>query len=98
MFTTAFVIVERLAVDVILETTFMNRNVKSIECMRQRIRFRDDRTLPILTSDTITIPAKDATVRDKEGGPPPTPTGPPNNFQNSNTVRLARGITIPEMV
>ena len=97
MFTTAFVIVERLAVDVILGTTFMNRNVKSIECMRQRIRFRDDRTLPILTSDTLTTPAKDATVRDKEERPPTIPTGPPNNFQDSNTVRLARGITIPAM-
>ena len=97
MYSTAFVIVEHLAVDVILGTTFMNRNVKSIECMRQRIRFRDDRTLPILSSDNVTTPEKDVDARVKEEGAKPEPFGPPNNFHTSNTVRLAKGVTIPAM-
>ena len=97
MYSTAFVIVEHLAVDVILGTTFMNRNVKSIECMRQRIRFRDDRTLPILSSDNVTTPEKDVDARVKEEGANPEPFGPPNNFHTSNTVRLAKGVTIPAM-
>ena len=97
MYSTAFVFVEHLAVDVILGTTFMNRNVKSIECMRQQIRFRDDRTFPILSSDNVNTLEKDVDACVKEEGAKPEPLGPPNNFHTSNTDRLAKGVTIPAM-
>ena len=59
-FQTTFIVVERLAVEVILGTSFMNRNVKSIECIKKRIRLRDDGYVPILSADKLTTPQRDA--------------------------------------
>ena len=96
-FQTTFVVVERLAVEVILGTSFMNRNVKSIECMRKRIRLRDDGYLPILSADKLTTPQEDLGAPAPDGEQKAEAKGPLPNFEVTNTVRLARGIKIPAM-
>ena len=97
-FRTTFVVVEHLAVEVILGTVFMNRNVKAIECMKRRIRLRDDGYVPILSADQLSDPARDAAIR-AEGmeNPAVEQNEPASNFEVSNVVRLARGLTLPAM-
>ena len=81
-----------MAVDVIIGTTFMNKNVKAIECMKRRIRFRDDGYLPVLSADTVTTPARDAHVQAKSGenGTPMEAPTMPSNF-DQKTVKHTNG-------
>ena len=96
-FQTTFVVVERLAVEVILGTSFMNRNIKSIECMRRRVRLRDDGVIPILSTDRLSSPKEDVGASGPSKEAQPEVAEPLSNFETTNVVRLAQGITIPAM-
>ena len=66
VFRTIFVVSKRLAVDVLIGTTFLNHNVRAIECMDQRVRLRGSACVPILATNTVSTPETDVRLSANE--------------------------------
>ena len=94
MYRIAFLVAERLAVSVIIGTSFMNRHVRGIMCMDGEIRLTRA-TIPILSRHHERKPYVEAP---SSAGEPPSEVSPhrkEENFSCSHTVKLSKPVTIP---
>ena len=99
VFLTTFVIADRLAVDIILGTCFLNKHVRAIECSEGRVQFlKKDTKLPILDRRGKPLSQPENNDEGTQGqDAPKTRRKSTSNFGASHTVRLSRKITIPPM-
>ena len=93
-----FIVADKLAINVIIETRFMNHYVDAIECRTQTIRLFRGATIPILsrrnqrntnTKYESEQPRKETTKRNQRDNDAP--------FSRPHTVRLAKHFTIPPL-
>ena len=97
IFTATFIVADKLAVDVILGTCFMNKNVKAIECMTGKIVFQRNKTrVPILDSRTGSPIEMQSSEKKRTEGAQSTGTSS-NNLQTSHVIRLSKRVTIPAL-
>ena len=93
-----FVVAEKLAVNVIIGTRFMNRYVDAIECRTQTIRLLRGATIPILSR---TNPRNTNTKFENEQFRNETTKRNQRDddtpFNRPHTVRLAKHVTIPPL-
>ena len=97
IFSVPFIVADRLAVDVILGTCFMNKNVEAIECMAGKIVFQHNKTkVAILDSRTGKL-IESKPLSKEASSEVPARTDTSNNFQTTHAIRLSRRITILPM-
>ena len=95
-----FIVAEKLAVEVIVGTRFMNRYVTAIECRGQTIWLHRGSAIPILSRHDARRTHE--RPKDKPNENNVTPNCPRNDkrindapFNKPHTIRMARTVTIP---
>ena len=97
-----FIIADRLAVDVLVGTSFLNKHVLAIQCAKQRVRLRGE-TIPILGQNrergvpraqkgTAGEDEEDDVVNRKPTAPPPRDTN--SGDRQTDRIRLAKGVVL----
>ena len=97
-----FIVADKLAVEVIVVTRFMNRYVDAIECRNQTIRLNRGGTIPILSRHDARRPPERPNERpndndDQNDSPRTDKRINDAPFNKPHTIRTARTVTIPPM-
>ena len=97
-----FIFADKLAVEVIVWTRFMNRYVDAIECRNQMIRLNRGSTIPILSRHDARRPHERPNDRlhdndDQNDSPRNDKRINDAPFNKPHTIRTARTVTIPPM-
>ena len=97
-----FIVAEKLGVEVIVGTRFMNRYVTAIVCRSQTIGLHVGSAIPILSRHDARRPLERPNDKPNENND--TPNCPRNDkrindapFNKTHTIRTARTVTIPPM-
>ena len=94
MYRVAFLVAERLAVSVIIGTSFMNRHVRGIMCMDGEIWLTRAK-IPILSRHPRRKPGAEPPLESRKVTEDPSPNRERDNVNLPHTVKLAKFVTIP---
>ena len=102
MYRVPFIVADKLTVEVIVGTRFMNRYVDAIECRNQTIQFNRGGKIPILSRHGARRTQEGSNdIQHDNGDQSDSPRSDKliinDPFNKTHTIRMARSVTIPPM-